>query len=548
MSLTVSTDRVLHVVPTPRVLDVSESPPFVVRQATGVSVSDPSLLPLAQQFTADVRAATGLALTVRESTQPAEAGEIRIALVAGDPAIDALPVARGDSPKDGDPADERYRIDVAAGAIALSATAPEGAFRGLTTLLQIIATDLDVPACRIVDGPRLAWRGLSFDVVRTFFPPPDVRAVIDLLALYKMNVLHLHLTDDQGWRIEIDGWPKLTEIGGRGAVDDRPGGYYTKAEFEGLVAYAAERFITVVPEVDMPGHVSAATTAYPELYDPGSLSPRFGRLNPDDERTYRFVSEVLGQVADLAPAPFLHIGGDEPWGMDDQPYARFIDRVVPIVHGLGKKLVGWQEIARGSIGPGDIAQHWIDFDFAFVDRIDPENPPPNLTIPLDFLRIMRETFKNAGPDVALAVEKGARILLSPVSKLYLDGTYADEPADPAQRDALTRVGPPSSARGTVETSYAWDISAVAQGVGLDEERDIAGIEAAIWCERVATFSDLQFLLLPRIPGIAEKGWSDATATPWPAHRTKLALHARTWERHGWNYFRSALVDWHHTAR
>jgi hexosaminidase len=201
----------------------------------------------------------------------------------------------------------------------------------------------------IADGPRYAWRGLSLDVARTFFDVAAVKRVIDLLSLYKFNVLHLHLTDDQGWRIEIPELPRLAEIGGSRALGDRPGGFYSVAQFEDIVAYAAERYVTVVPEVDMPGHCAAALLAYPALASaPGGPAAGANLLNPDDPDVAAFVRTVVGSLAAMAPGTYLHIGGDEAFGMAPDAYDRFLDMSRAAARSVGKIPVMWEDAARTS--------------------------------------------------------------------------------------------------------------------------------------------------------------------------------------------------------
>ena len=192
------------------------------------------------------------------------------------------------------------------------------------------------------------------DVARHFFAVEDVLRVIDHLARYKLNHLHLHLTDDQGWRIAVDSWPRLTTVGGATEVGGGPGGHYTKADYRRIVAYAAARHITVVPEIDLPGHTNAALVAYPELA-PDKIAPPpytgtevgFSYVDPADERTYDFVADVLGEVAALTPGPWLHIGGDEAFKVHGRGYTGFVERVQRIVADLGKTVVGWHQLAAG---------------------------------------------------------------------------------------------------------------------------------------------------------------------------------------------------------
>ena len=212
---------------------------------------------------------------------------------------------------------------------------------------------------RIDDRPRFRWRGAHLDVSRHFFSVAEVKRYIDLISQYKVNVLHLHLSDDQGWRIAIDSWPRLTSVGGSTEVGGGPGGYYTKRDYRELVRYAAARYITVVPEIDTPGHTNAALASYAELNCDGIAPPLytgidvgFSSLCVDKEITYEFLDDVIRELAALTPGPYLHMGGDEAHSTEDADYVRFIERVQPIVAAHGKRLMGWEEIAQAPLLPG----------------------------------------------------------------------------------------------------------------------------------------------------------------------------------------------------
>jgi hexosaminidase len=255
----------LPVIPAPAHLTLSDNT-FNLNSLSGVAVESPELAELAARFVADVELDCGLALT--GDTGITLTLESVVATAAG-PQANGVPAAAGVR-ADGDPVDERHCLEITAEGIRIWGPTPEAVYRGLTSLRQLISAHLQdgtavLSVARIVDGPRFAWRGLSLDVVRTFHGPDEVRRIIDMLSLYKLNVLHLHLTDDQGWRVEVPSRPPLPEVGAAGAIGDRPGGYYTQAELAELIAYAADRFVTVVPEIDMPGHTSAVFKAYPAL-------------------------------------------------------------------------------------------------------------------------------------------------------------------------------------------------------------------------------------------------------------------------------------------
>ncbi|MGC4107953.1 MAG: family 20 glycosylhydrolase [Thermomicrobiales bacterium] len=549
----------MSVIPAPLQVASGEGTPFVLSAATPIAVDSPELAPLAAWFREELAFLTGVALT-EETSGDATPG-IRLALAPGDAALAALPLPAGLRSDGGDAGAERYALTVATDGIAIRAAAPEGIFRGLTTLLQQAATtgadgsgSITLPATAILDTPRFAWRGLNFDVVRCAFSVDEVKRVIDLLALYKANTLHLHLTDSEGWRIQIDAWPKLTEVSGKTAAAGRPGLFYTKDDYREIVRYAADRFITVIPEIEMPGHTAAIFAAYPELAGDGTDDPsdvtakstHFQAMNPDNPHVIGFFRDVLAEVAAITPGPYIHIGGDEALGMDEEQYARFMHAAMPIVGELGKQLVGWQEVARAGFQPDEVCQLWISakqsepLDFASIEFPDGYQPPDNAS---EIGAAFRAFLQVAGRDLGMALAQGARILLSDSSVSYLDTKYREDPIDPTghQLTERKRLGMPFYPRKTVQEFFQWDPAS--QRPELSPAQ-MAGIEAAIWCESVTSFDDLLFLLLPRLPGLMEKGWSPATEGPdfgWEAYAPRLAAQASIWETLGLPYFRSSLV-------
>ncbi|MFI9590346.1 family 20 glycosylhydrolase [Nonomuraea sp. NPDC052265] len=339
----------------------------------------------------------------------------------------------------------------------MTAGTAEGLFRGAVTFAQFGTDGGVVPGGRVTDGPALPWRGLSLDVVRCFFTVEEVRKVVDLLALYKFNVLHLHLTDSQAWRLEITARPRLTE----GSE------HYTRDDYREIVAYAAARFVTVVPEIDMPGHVLAAVRAYPELggaQEPAH--PLIPFLDPRAETTWTFVAEVLGEVAALTPGPYLHIGGDEAFGMPEEAYAEFVARALEVARATGKQVVGWQEVSRsGALTAHDLAQCWAGegdaFDAEAARRDAPEKYHP-------LIDVVARSFERAPYDVPAAVRAGAEVLASPSRVLYLDRRYAEPSVSPEQDDRRERVGFASYRPRTCEEYFDWtpgELAEIPEGPG-----------------------------------------------------------------------------------
>ena len=306
------------------------------------------------------------------------------------------------------------------GQIVLRAAEPAGVARGLTTLIQLVASsreDFRVPAARILDAPRYAWRGLSLDVARTFFTVEEIRRVIDLLELYKLNMLHLHLTDDQAWPLAL----------GRPAASPEPGApFYRDEDLRDLAGYAADRFVTIVPEVDTPGHTSALLRLRPELrsgrneveyeFLPGHRR-RAVWLDPELPATFEVMEQVLAGMAAIFPGPYLHIGADEPRGMPDEVYASYVRRLRRLVRSLGKRPVGWQESARAGLGPEDVIQYWL----TGIDL--PASVPPQVRAQVDAELAMSRR------DAEMVAAASVPVIVSPLGHCYLDVPYAEPPAD-----------------------------------------------------------------------------------------------------------------------
>jgi hexosaminidase len=509
------------------------------RLGTGATVAygGPALAGLVERFCADARRRAGIrARAVLAGTDDA-AHDITVSLDGG-PALAGLPGPAGIDPA-GTAADERYALTIGEAGITLRAAGPAGVARGLASLLQLLATAapgggaVPLPALRIRDAPRFAWRGLSLDVVRRFFGAAQIRKVIDLLALYKLNVLHLHLTDDEGWRIEA----------GRPAAAREPDGtFYTDDELRALVAYAADRFVTLVPEVDTPGHAAALLRLRPELaggrnlvsYRPGpGQQHQNAWLDPGLPATFEVLEEVFAGLAGIFPGPFIHIGGDEPFGMPDDAYAAHVGRLRSTVRGLGRHTIGWQESIRAGADPRHLIQYWISA--ASLSAGGTASLPPETAA------TVTANLERSRTDVEQALAHGVPVIASPHSNCYLDVPYAEASADPAQAERRERAGLRSYAPRTVGAAFDWEPTAVL-GAGAPAG-SVAGVEAAVWCETVRGFGDLTFLLLPRLAGTAEKAWGAAGAVRWEQHRAALARHGRLWEQDGLAFFRSETVDW-----
>jgi len=408
--------------------------------------------------------------------------------------------------------DEGYELTITTQLVKLTALKPAGLIRGVQTIRQILSSNSDsvskknkiwkIATGTITDYPVYSYRGAMLDVSRHFFGVEVVKQFIDYLAFYKMNMLHLHLSDDQGWRIEIKSWPNLTKYGSTTQVGGGNGGYYTQEQYADIVNYAQEHFITVVPEIDMPGHTNAALASYPELNCDGKARELytgtevgFSTLCTNKEITYKFIDDVIRELAAMTPGPYIHIGGDESHATKLEDYIPFVNRVQEIVAKYDKQVIGWDEIALSSLKPNSVAQHW-----------------DNIT------------------NAKKAVSQGAKILMSPAVKAYLDMQY----------DSTTPLGLHWAAYIEVDSAYIWD--PLTQVKGLQKE-NIIGIEAALWSETITNLDEIEYMVFPRLPGYAEIGWTPASMRNWDEYKMRLADHSRHFKAMDINYYKSKKVPW-----
>ena len=447
---------------------------------------------------------------------------------------------------------EGYQLTVSDNGIRIAGSTDAGVFYGIQTLRKSIPAtaqgmNVELPAATINDYPRFAYRGMMLDVSRHFFPVDSVKTYLDILALHNQNTFHWHLSDDQGWRIEIKKYPELAEIGGQLPNNGRKGGYYTQEEFKDLVNYANERFITIIPEVDIPGHTAAVFAAYPDFKNAVKFKTKvnipgqaFNALDVDDPKAMQFTEDVIAELAALAPGNYIHIGGDEAIGLPHDKFVRFINKTREIVLKNGKKMVGWQETARADISEGDVIQHWI-----YLKQKSENSSKKKDNIPAEYKEIMAlfaEFMKEAPKDPGLGISKKAKVILSPSGYVYLDHKYLEPSADSTQNAEQERLGMAAYEKQTIQEMYDWAPMTFNPTVE-NPQKDVAGIEAAIWCETITNFRDLQFLLMPRLAGVAEKGWSKVENTHWDEYKVRLGAQAPLWEKADWNYFKSSLVDW-----
>ena len=506
---------------------------FTFRSGTKIAYANTEVAPIVERFCLEVTRRTRLRVLPMTGNPPLNESSVRIELAtAGE--LGALPAPIGVSPKGDGPPNERHSLTIGEHQVVVRAAEPVGVARGLTTLKQLLAAtpcteagEVSLPGARILDAPKYAWRGLSLDVARAFFTVDEVRRVIDLLALYKLNVLHLHLTDEQSWRLPV----------GRSAESSKSDTFYSAKDLRGLATYADDRFVTVVPEIDTPGHASAFVRMRPELNTgrnlvkfelPPGHTHHTAWLDPELPATFEVIEEVLAGVAAIFRGPYIHIGGDEPRGMPHDLYSSYVRRIRSFVRSIGKRPLGWQETARAGLGPDDVIQYWLS-DFALAESLPPE------------VRAQKDAdLAMSRRDVEAAVAASVPLIVSPLSHCYLDVPYAEPSADPGQAERQGRVGLQLYSPKTVAGSFDWEPTEV---LGPGRTAHVAGVEAAIWAETITNFDDLCFLLLPRLPGVAHKAWSDPQVATWTDHRDRLARHGGLWAQDGLAYFRTSTVDW-----
>jgi len=432
------------------------------------------------------------------------------------------PAALGADPRAGDRRgrSEAYSIRPVGDRLEIVAGSAEGHFRGLVALLPACAEAL--PGLEVDDHPRYGWRGLSLDVVRRRFPVDEVCRVIDLLAVHGMNVLHLHLTDTQGWTFAVPGYEAL-------AGDDA----YTAPGLDALEAYARDRFVTIVPEIDVPGHVPARMAGVVPVRE--GVHPFLTAIDTDDPGVEALLEAAFGELAAHFASPHLHLGGDEAFGASAEGFARTVAAASRIIRTLGRTPIGWQEASRaGVLGPGDLGQLWI----AERDRLDPAKLAD--AVPAEF----RTLVAKAGPLLAESAHDPARlaaadvgVIVSSSDPLYLDRRPSEPSLDAAQCDAWQRLGNPGYEPTPSLSILDWHPEAqpdiAANGL------TVAGVEAALWCETVRDLDDVAQLLLPRLALVAQRAWGDADRD---AVRAAAASTTVVWERLGFRaYHRSREI-------
>lgn len=487
----------VHLIPKPVSLTATGSS-FEITEKTTVYVQGESeeLKRIGQYLADQLKPATGFALPVKTADKLPGWGHFYLALAENDTL-----------------GEEGYDLTITEDHVRLTAPKPAGLFHGIQTIRQILPARIEATSKQdsvawllasgtIRDYPEYPHRGSMLDVARHFFGVEDVKKYVDYLATYKMNVLHLHLSDDQGWRIEIKSWPNLTTHGGSTQVGGGKGGFYTQAQYVDIVKYAADRFVTIIPEIDMPGHTNSALASYPEL-NCDDKAPKlytgtnvgFSTLCTSKEITYKFIDDVVREIAALTPGQYFHVGGDESHATKKEDYIPFINRVKGIVESHGKRMIGWDETAQCDLDANATVQLWASPDFA-----------------------------------KMAVQKGAKIIMSLARKAYMDMQY----------DSTTRLGLHWAAYIEVDSGYAWNPATIVPGIARE---NIIGVEAPLWSETVVNMDDIEYMIFPRLPGYAEMGWSPQAGRSWEEYKVRLGNQAERMKVQGINYYASKRVPW-----
>jgi hexosaminidase len=506
---------------------------FELTAATRI-YTDPGSLATGEFLGRRLRQSTGYAFKVDGKTSPDEAMRLTSGILVTTNHADTILGAEG------------YELEVTTNQIILRAPTEAGLFYGVQTLLQLLPPDIfsskvvsgvdwQVPAVRITDWPRFPWRGFMLDVSRHFYTKAEVEKMLDAMALYKINTFHWHLVDDQGWRIEIKKYPLLTSVGAwRDGVgfglptnsttaygpDGRYGGYYTQDDIREVVAYAAALHITIVPEIEMPGHSLAALAAYPQfgtgdgpftIQTQGGVNP--GIYSPAKDGTFDFVDNILAEVFQLFPGKYVHIGGDEvpggPWSKDpacqalmereglkspDELESWFIRRVEKFITANGKTLIGWSEITRGGLAKTAVVMDWI----------------------------------GGGQEAA---SLGHDVVMSPTSNCYFDYYQS--------RDEDTE---PRAIGGFLPLQKVYSLEPIPEGLAPEFQSHVLGAQGNLWTEYVPNLKHAEYMAFPRLTALAEVTWSAKEARNYDDFLRRFKTDERRLELLGINYRNPALGD------
>jgi hexosaminidase len=534
--------NVYNIIPRPDTLE-ARSGQFFINSETKIvlQTADPSTASIAKILADQLAVVTGTKMFIEVSTQqqrtdtktklPAPIQDLKNTIVFSRPNILMN--------------EENYGLTIDPNTIYLSASSAKGYFYALQTLFQLLPPEVfeskkvngmawTVPAVRIVDKPRYQYRGLMLDVGRHFMPISFIKKMIDQLALHKMNTLHWHLTEDQGWRIEIKKYPKLTQIGSVReetilgklsytqpiTFDGKPhSGFYTQDEIRDLVAYAESKFITIIPEIEMPGHALAALAAYPELGcsgGPYTVGKNWGVIEDvfcPYENTFKFLEDVLSEVIELFPSKYIHIGGDEcpkiTWKQskfcqdlikqqklkdEHELQSYFIKRIDTFLSSKGKKLIGWDEILEGGLSPNATVMSWRGVQ--------------------------------GGIDAA---KQNHDVIMTPNTHVYID-YYQSHP-----------VTEPLAIGGFLPLEKVYSYEPTPSELNAEQAKRVLGTQINLWTEYVPTPEQAEYMIFPRLSAISEVAWSQASAKNWNDFARRIENHFKIFDYQKINYSK-AIYD------
>lgn len=514
------------IVPKPQSMQVTEGT-FAIDNTVVVVVSpvtDLALISIANQFIEQFSMVSGVKLKLSSEGQPSGKPYIRFSV----------------DPKNAEN-QESYKLVATKSEVEVTAPSTNGCFYGLQTLLQLLPSIIYskspmtqqawvVPCVKITDQPRFAYRGMHLDVGRHFFPVSFIKKYIDLMAMHKYNTFHWHLTEDQGWRIEIKKYPNLTKVGAfreetsvRGSnteFDAKPyGGFYTKAEIKEVVAYATSKFITIIPEIEMPGHASAALASYPELGCSGKryeVATKWGVFEDvycaGKDHTFDFIENVLDEVIALFPGKYIHIGGDEcpktSWMKctlcqdrmkrenlkdEHQLQSYFIGRIEKYLNSKGRSIIGWDEILEGGLAPNATVMSWRGMA--------------------------------GGISAAKANHK---VIMAPDEPMYFNYYQFDRTSEPVSAGKLVPI----------EAVYAYD--PIPSELNVEERKFILGAEACLWSEFIPSPENLEFKAFPRACALSEVLWSAKEGRSFPEFKSRLIPHLSRLDYMNVNYAKFVL--------
>ncbi len=509
------------IIPQPQKIEFKEGN-FILNENTVVSAAN-EVKSVAEFLVSELRISTGLPLPIEICDS--DKNQISLSLVDNDKLED-----------------EGYELLSTIDGIKITAQTPAGLFYGCQSLRQLlppenfdnrgagaprnvartsssaINIEWNIPCVSIIDKPRFKWRGMMLDPCRHFWDIDFVKKLINLMALHKMNIFHWHFTEDQGWRIEINKYPELTEIGAwRNEDGKKYGGFYTQKQIKDVVKYAADRFITIVPEIELPGHSVAAISAYPELScsgEPTEVPITWGIHEnvycAGKENTFTFLENVISEVMDLFPGKYFHIGGDEcpkaNWKKcpkcqeriknenlknEDELQSYFIKRMEKFINKNGKRLIGWDEILEGGLAPNATVMSWRGIEGGIA-----------------------------------ASKQGHDVIMCPVTHCYFDF-----PQKPKEKIDI-------GGSKTVPTKKVYEFEPVPEELSEEEAKHVLGAQGNLWTEHIPTVDRAEEMLYPRACALAEKLWSEKDCSDFENFEKRLELHLKRLDVLKVNYFKS----------